>query len=87
MLRGRFELVEVIGRGGMSTVYRAVDHVRRQARAADPEVALKVTDIGEGYQEDAAILLHREGGACSSCATPMSCRCMISTATARCISW
>ena len=61
VLRGRFELIEVIGRGGMSTVYRAVDHVRRQARAADPEVALKVTDIGEGYQEDAAILLHREG--------------------------
>lgn len=61
LLRGRFELIEVVGRGGMSTVYRAVDHVRRRARALDPEVALKVTDIGDGYHDDAATLLHREG--------------------------
>lgn len=61
LLRERFELAEVIGRGGMSTVYRAIDHRRRQARAAEPDVALKIIDIDEGYRDDAAILLHREG--------------------------
>lgn len=61
VLRGRFELVEVIGRGGLSTVYRAIDLVRRRARSADAEVALKVTDIGDGHGDDAAVLLHREG--------------------------
>lgn len=60
-VRGRFKIIDVIGRGGMSTVYRAIDLVRVRARAADTDVALKVIDVDEGYRPDAIALLHREG--------------------------
>lgn len=60
-VRGRFKIIDVIGRGGMSTVYRAIDLVRVRARAADTDVALKVIDVEEGYRPDAIALLHREG--------------------------
>jgi serine/threonine protein kinase len=60
-VRGRFEIKDVIGRGGLSTVYRALDLIRLRARAADPEVALKIVDIDVRYRSDAVTLLHREG--------------------------
>jgi serine/threonine protein kinase len=60
ILRGRFELVEIIGRGGMSTVYRAVDRLRQRARFAEPEVAIKIVDAGENMRSDAIELIHRE---------------------------
>jgi serine/threonine protein kinase len=60
-VRERFKIIDVIGRGGMSTVYRAIDLVRVRARAADTDVALKVIDVDEGYRQDAIALLHREG--------------------------
>jgi serine/threonine protein kinase len=60
VLRGRFELVEIIGRGGMSTVYRAVDRLRQRARFAEPEVAIKIVDAGEHMRSDAIELIHRE---------------------------
>lgn len=60
LLRGRFELCDIIGRGGMSTVYRAVDHLRRRARFADPDVAIKIVDAVDHMQSDAIELLHRE---------------------------
>src|SRR5271168_2714226 len=60
VLRGRFELMEIIGRGGMSTVYRAVDRLKLRARFAEPEVAIKIVDAGDGMQSDAIELIHRE---------------------------
>lgn len=60
-VRERFKIIDVVGRGGMSTVYRAIDLVRVRARAADTDVALKVIDVDEGYRQDAIALLHREG--------------------------
>lgn len=60
VLRGRFELCEIIGRGGMSTVYRAVDRLRLRARFAEAEVAIKIVDAVERMQSDAIELLHRE---------------------------
>jgi serine/threonine protein kinase len=60
VLRGRFELVEIIGRGGMSTVYRAVDRLKLRARFSEPEVAIKIVDAGDGMQNDAIELIHRE---------------------------
>lgn len=60
-VRGRFKIIDVVGRGGMSTVYRAIDLVRVRARAADTDVALKVIDVDERYRSDAIALLHREG--------------------------
>lgn len=60
VLRDRFELCEIIGRGGMSTVYRAVDRLRKRARFAEAEVAVKIVNAVERLQADAIELLHRE---------------------------
>jgi serine/threonine protein kinase len=60
LLRERFELCEIIGRGGMSTVYRATDRLRKRARFAEADVAIKVVDAAEHMQSDAIELLHRE---------------------------
>lgn len=60
-VRDRFKIIEVVGRGGMSTVYRAIDLVRVRARAADTDIALKVIDVDDGHRQDAIELLHREG--------------------------
>ncbi len=60
VLRGRYEIMDVIGRGGMSTVYRAVDRLRLRARSPRPTVALKVVNTGTGIDADAVELMHRE---------------------------
>jgi len=60
-LRGRFDLEEVIGEGGTSTVYRAVDRIHRQARDETSEVAVKVLKPVSPDHQDLIALLHREG--------------------------
>jgi serine/threonine protein kinase len=55
LLRERFELVEILGRGGMSTVYRARDRIRLRAGAPEAEVAVKVV-----RKAQMAELVHRE---------------------------
>lgn len=55
LLRERFELVEILGRGGMSTVYRARDRVRLRAGAPDAEVAVKLVRAAQMEE-----LVHRE---------------------------
>jgi formylglycine-generating enzyme required for sulfatase activity/predicted Ser/Thr protein kinase len=42
VLNGRFDLIELIGEGGMSRVFKAIDLRRAEAGAADPFVAVKV---------------------------------------------
>ncbi len=42
ILQGRFSLVALIGEGGMSRVFKAIDLRRVEAGAADPYVAVKV---------------------------------------------
>jgi formylglycine-generating enzyme required for sulfatase activity/predicted Ser/Thr protein kinase len=42
VLNGRFDLIELIGWGGMSRVFKAIDLRRAEAGAADPFVAVKV---------------------------------------------
>jgi formylglycine-generating enzyme required for sulfatase activity/predicted Ser/Thr protein kinase len=42
VLKGRFDLIELIGEGGMSRVFKAVDLRRMEAGAADPCVAVKI---------------------------------------------
>ncbi len=45
MLQGRFKLVERIGEGGMSRVYKAIDLRRVEARSPDPYLAVKVLTV------------------------------------------
>lgn len=45
VLKGRFDLVELIGEGGMSRVFKAIDLRRMEASAADPCVAVKVLTL------------------------------------------
>jgi serine/threonine protein kinase len=59
-LRGRFKLLEVIGEGGLSTVYRAVDEIGVQARERSPEVAVKVVRPHPTLRDELIELLHRE---------------------------
>lgn len=59
-LKERYELIQVIGRGGMSTVYHAVDHVRLRARVPHPHVAVKLATLAPPYDEAARDLIHRE---------------------------
>ena len=42
VLQGRFDLVELLGQGGMSRVFKAIDLRRVEAKAAEPWVAVKV---------------------------------------------
>ena len=60
LLRDRFELQEVVGRGGTSVVYRALDRIRASAPPDRCEVAVKVTNIRDERDADLAELVHRE---------------------------
>lgn len=59
-LKGRYELIQEIGRGGMSSVFHAVDHVRLNARAARPDVAIKIATLAPPHDIAARKLIHRE---------------------------
>ena len=57
VLQGRFKLVEAIGRGGMSVVYKAIDLRKVEARSADPYVAVKLLTVpSSGFGQSLALL-------------------------------
>jgi formylglycine-generating enzyme required for sulfatase activity len=60
VLQGRFSLVALIGEGGMSRVFKAIDLRRAEAGAADPYVAVKV--LTEPFSEyfGSIVALQRE---------------------------
>jgi formylglycine-generating enzyme required for sulfatase activity len=45
VLQGRFKLIENIGQGGMSVVYKAIDLRKIEARSSDPYVAVKLLTV------------------------------------------
>jgi formylglycine-generating enzyme required for sulfatase activity len=60
MLLSRFKLLEMIGEGGMSHVYKAVDSRKVEAGAADPHIAIKVLTVPFASSSDAMAVLSRE---------------------------
>jgi serine/threonine protein kinase len=60
LLRGRYQLVAEIGRGGLSRVFKARDMVAVRAELADPYVALKLIAAGKNTDRDVIALMHRE---------------------------
>jgi serine/threonine protein kinase len=70
VLRDRFVLEEVIGKGGMSVVYRALDRRRVEANDQNDHVAIKV--LGSSFKDhpDAFIALQREARRAQTLAHP-----------------
>jgi len=60
VLKERFKLLEVLGVGGMGTVYKAIDLLKEEARDRNPYVALKVLNEDFKQHPDAFIALQRE---------------------------
>jgi serine/threonine protein kinase len=60
ILRGRFELIAEVARGGLSHVYQARDLVAADAGFANPVVALKIVVADTGSDPDLIALMHRE---------------------------
>lgn len=56
----RFELEELIGEGGMSRVYRALDRRKLEAQSREPHLAVKVLDVPSESQNTAFMALQRE---------------------------
>ena len=59
-LAGRFKLIEYIGSGGTSRLYKAVDQRKVEAGAEDPHVAVKILTLPITDTLEALAVLHRE---------------------------
>jgi formylglycine-generating enzyme required for sulfatase activity len=70
MLLNRFRLLEMIGEGGMSRVYKAVDLRKVEAGAADPHIAIKVLTVPFASPSDAMAVLSREAHSLQSLTHP-----------------
>ncbi|MDP9065070.1 MAG: bifunctional serine/threonine-protein kinase/formylglycine-generating enzyme family protein [Pseudomonadota bacterium] len=70
ILQGRFSLVALIGEGGMSRVFKAIDLRRAEAGAADPYVAVKVLSEPIGEYFGSITALQREAHKLQSLAHP-----------------
>jgi hypothetical protein len=60
VLRGRYELRRLLGEGGMSCVWEAVDRMRGASEGRQPVVALKLLRPSVAARGDAVQALHRE---------------------------
>lgn len=60
VLQGRFKLIELVGEGGMSRVYKAIDLRRVEARSANPFLAVKVLTVPFDDPVASMQLLERE---------------------------
>jgi serine/threonine protein kinase len=60
VLQGRFRLIEPIGEGGMSTVYKAIDLRKVEARASETHVAVKLLTVPLSDFTESLSVLQRE---------------------------
>jgi formylglycine-generating enzyme required for sulfatase activity/predicted Ser/Thr protein kinase len=60
VLHNRFRLIEPIGEGGMSTVYRAIDLRKVEARASETHVAVKLLTVPLSDFTESLAMLQRE---------------------------
>ena len=59
VLLGRFKLVQLIGEGGMSNVYKAIDLRKVEAGARDPHLAVKVLTVRfDDYFSSLSVMHH-----------------------------
>jgi formylglycine-generating enzyme required for sulfatase activity len=70
VLLNRFRLLEKIGEGGMSHVYKAIDLRKVEAGAADPHMAIKVLTVPFANPSDAMAVLSREAHSLQSLTHP-----------------
>jgi len=70
LLKGRFELTSLVGRGGMGIVWAAVDHRKLEARDPHPEVAVKILNSSAAQHPDAFVALQREASKAQTLAHP-----------------
>jgi len=69
-LKQRFHIVELIGRGGMSEVYRAVDQRKLEAQDKNPHVAVKVLGAAFADHPKGFVALQREARKSQTLAHP-----------------
>jgi formylglycine-generating enzyme required for sulfatase activity/predicted Ser/Thr protein kinase len=60
VLLGRFKLVQLIGEGGMSNVYKAIDLRKVEAGARDPHLAVKVLTVRFDDYFSSLSVMHQE---------------------------
>jgi hypothetical protein len=70
LIKGRFELKALVGRGGMGIVFSALDHRKLEARNPNPDVALKVLNSSFQQHTDSFVALEREASKAQSLAHP-----------------
>ncbi|MFK7915619.1 MAG: serine/threonine-protein kinase [Pseudomonadales bacterium] len=70
VIKGRFELQEKIGEGGMGEVYKAKDLVQEESKDRQPYIAIKVLAPEFAKDSNMRIALQREAGKAHSLAHP-----------------
>jgi serine/threonine protein kinase len=70
LIKGRFELKVLVGRGGMGMVFSALDHRKLEARDPNPDVAVKVLNSSFQQHTDSFVALEREASKAQSLAHP-----------------
>jgi len=70
LVKDRFEIVSILGRGGMGVVYKAIDRRKVEAQDRDPHVALKALSRDWRANERMVIALQREARKAQTLAHP-----------------